>query len=90
MIQHQSAGPSVINYVRGYGFVTLLTQLQSRLPSRTPAVFHKNTSKFSLDEVLVETELLLTLTHVPLSMPQWCINKNCLLTLGAHAQRGLQ
>ena len=39
--------------VRGYGFVTLLTQLQSCIPSRTPAIFDKNTSNFSLDQVLV-------------------------------------
>ena len=39
--------------VRGYRFVTLLTQLQSRVPSRTPAIFHKNTSNFSFDQVLV-------------------------------------
>ena len=39
--------------VRGYRFVTLLTQLQSRVPSRTRAIFHKNTSNFSFDQVLV-------------------------------------
>ena len=39
--------------VRGYGFVTLLTQLESCVPSRSPAIFHKNTSNFSLDQVIV-------------------------------------
>ena len=45
--------------MQGYGFVTLLTQLQSRVPSHTctctctPAIFHKNTINFSLDQVLV-------------------------------------
>ena len=39
--------------VRGYGFVTQLTQLQRRVPSRTPAIFHKTTSNFSFDQVLV-------------------------------------
>ena len=57
-----SARQALGHNVRGYGFVTLLTQLQSRVPSRTPAIFHKNTSNFSLDQVLVETKLLLTLT----------------------------
>ena len=40
--------------VRSYGFVTLLTQLQSRVPSRTPAIFHKNMSNFRFDQVLVD------------------------------------
>ena len=34
-------------------FKTLLTQLQSRVPSHTPVILHKNTSNFSLDQVLV-------------------------------------
>ena len=61
-----SAGPSAILNVRGYRFVILLTQLQSRVPSRTPAIFHTNTSNFSLDHAsfsryTTETKLLLTL-----------------------------
>ena len=39
--------------VRGYGFVILLTQLQSCVPSRTQAIFYKNSPNFRLDHVLV-------------------------------------
>ena len=46
-----SAGPSVINIVRGYGFLTLLMHATSE--PRTPAIFHKNMSNFIFDQVLV-------------------------------------
>ena len=50
--------------VLGYSFVTLLTQLQSRVPSRTPAIFHNNTSNLTerFSRCTTETKLLLTLT----------------------------
>ena len=77
--------------MQGYGFVTLLTQLQSRIPSHTctctPAIFHKNTISFSLDQVLVAVPpelscyIILTLTFLMVYIQKLfiykCIRVSC-------------